>query len=190
MIDEEDSNEQSNPPEGSKSAKIARGALQAVGGVLSVIAGAWSEGDQEKVNRFFEHWVRMLYDELKEKQETIIEIMIMARLDLQAEVISQRVESKGYQALVKKTFREWSGAESDQNRVYIRNILSNAAASSVSSEDVVRMYIDWINQYFELHFQVIGGIYNAGGITRGEIWKKLAKVLSDKIQPMRIFIRS
>lgn len=46
-------------PESSKVAKISRGALQVVGGavpfaggVLSAIAGAWSEGEQEKVNRF------------------------------------------------------------------------------------------------------------------------------------------
>jgi hypothetical protein len=167
-------------PESGKIAKISRGALQTVGGavpfaggVLSAIAGAWSEGEQDKVNRFFEHWVRMLQDELKEKEETIIEIM--ARLDLQDEAISKRVESKEYQSLVKKTFREWSGAESDEKRIYIRNILANAAASQVSSDDVVRMYIDWINQYSEMHFQVIAAIYNSEGITRGEIWRKIGK---------------
>lgn len=167
-------------PESGKVAKISRGALQVIGGaipfaggVLSAIAGTWSEGEQEKVNRFFEHWVRMLQDEIKEKEETIIEIM--ARLDLQDEAIAKRVESKEYQSLVKKTFREWSGAESEEKRVYIRNILSNAAASQVSSDDVVRMYIDWINQYSEMHFQVIGAIYNSGGITRGAIWRKIGK---------------
>lgn len=172
--------EETKLPEGSKVAKISRSALQVVGGgvpfiggVLSAIAGAWSEGEQEKVNRFFEHWVRMLHDELKEKEDTIIEIM--ARLDLQDESISKRVESKEYQSLVKKTFREWSGAESEQKRVYIRNILANAAATQVSSDDVVRMYIDWINHYSEMHFQVIGAIYNSDGITRGAIWRKIGK---------------
>jgi len=180
MTEQSDEKDEMKLPESGKIAKISRGALQAVGGavpfaggVLSAIAGAWSEGEQEKVNRFFEHWVRMLQDELKEKEETIIEIM--ARLDLQDEAISKRVESKEYQSLVKKTFREWSGAESEQKRVYIRNILSNAAASQVSSDDVVRMYIDWINQYSEMHFQVIGAIYNNDGITRGEIWKRIGK---------------
>ena len=115
----------------------------------------------------------MLQDELKEKEDTIIEIM--ARLDLQDEAISERISSTQYQSLVKKTFREWSGAESEDKRVYIRNILSNAAASQVSSDDVVRMYIDWINQYSELHFHVIGAIYNSDGITRGEIWRKIGK---------------
>jgi hypothetical protein len=167
-------------PESGKVAKISRGALQAIGGaipfaggVLSAIAGAWSEGEQDRVNRFFEHWVRMLKDELREKEQTIVEIM--ARLNLQDEAIAARVESKEYQSLVKKTFREWSGAESEQKREYIRNILSNAAATQVSSDDVVRLYIDWINQYSEMHFQVIGAIYNSGGITRGAIWKKIGK---------------
>lgn len=150
-------------PESGKIAKISRGALQVIGGVvpfaggvLSAVAGAWSEGEQEKVNRFFEHWVQMLHDEIKEKEETILDIM--ARLNLQDEEISKRVESKEYQSLVKKTFREWSGAESEEKRVYIRNILSNAATSRMSSDDVVRIYIDWINQYSEMHFQIIGAV--------------------------------
>lgn len=180
MNDEiEISGEMTVPKEG-KIAKYTRGAIQAVGGavpfvggVFSAIAGSWSEGEQEKVNRFFEHWVRMLQDELKEKEETIIEIM--ARLDLQDEAVAERIESKEYQSLVKKTFREWAGAESEEKRTYIRNILSNAAASTVSSDDVVRMYIDWINQYSEMHFQVIGAIYNSDGITRGVIWHKIGK---------------
>ena len=163
-----------------KIARITRGALQVAGGaipfaggVLSAVAGAWSEKEQEKANRFFKHWIQMLQDELKEKEQTIIEIM--ARLDLQDEAISKRVESKEYQALVRKTFREWSGAESEEKRKYIRNILSNAAATQVTSDDVVRLFIDWINQYSEMHFQVIGAIYNSDGITRGQIWTKIGK---------------
>jgi len=167
-------------PESGKVAKISRGALSVIGvavpfagGVFSAIAGAWSEGEQEKVNSFFQHWIQMLKDELKEKEETIIEIM--ARIDLQDEEIAKRVESKEYQSLVKKTFREWSGAESDDKRVYIRNILSNAASTKVSSDDVIRMYIDWINLYSDMHFQVISAIYNSDGITRAEIWNKIGK---------------
>jgi hypothetical protein len=167
-------------PNSGKVAKISRGALQVAGGaipfgggVLSAIAGAWSEAEQERVNRFFEHWVRMLQEELREKEKTVLEIM--ARLDLHDDAIAARVESKEYQSLVKKTFREWSGAESETKREYIRNILANAAASRVSSDDVVRLYIDWINKYSELHFQVIGAIYNSAGITRGDIWTKIGK---------------
>lgn len=167
-------------PESRKSAKITRGALQAIGGavpfaggVVSAVVGAWSEGEQAKANRFFAHWVQMLKDEIREKEDTIIEIM--ARLDLQDEEISRRVESAEFQSLVRKTFREWSGAESRDKRAYIRNILANAASTSLSSDDVVRMYIDWINHYSEMHFLVIGAIYNSDGITRGAVWEKIGR---------------
>lgn len=167
-------------PEEGKSAKAIRGALQiasgavpVVGGILSALAGAWSEREQAKVNRFFEQWVRMLEDEIREKEATVIEVM--SRLNLQDEKIAARVESKEFQSLVKKTFRDWAGVESEDKRVLIRNILANAASSSLSSDDVVRMFIDWIAQYSELHFQVIGAIYNTGGITRGDIWRKIGK---------------
>jgi len=167
-------------PEEGATGKVVRGALQIVGGavplvggILSAMSGAWSEHEQAKVNQFFEQWVRMLEEEIHEKEATVIEIM--ARLDLQDEKISARVESREYQSLLKKTFREWSGAESEDKRVLIRNILSNAAASTISSDDVVRMFIDWIGQYSELHFSVIGAIYNSNGITRGAIWKKIGK---------------
>lgn len=136
------------PPEEGKSAKVIRGALQVasgavplVGGILSALAGAWSEREQAKVNRFFEQWVRMLEDKIREKEATFVEVM--SRLDLQDEKIAARVESKEFQSLVKKTFRDWAGVESEEKRVLIRNILANAAASTVSSDDVVRMFIDW-----------------------------------------------
>ena len=167
-------------PDEGKAGKAARGALQVasgavplVGGILSAIAGAWSENEQAKVNRFFDQWVRMLEEEIREKEATVIEIM--ARLNLQDEKIVARVESREFQSLVKKTFRDWAGAESEDKRVLIRNLLSNAAASTVSSDDVVRMFIDWIGQYSELHFKVIGAIYNSNGITRGAVWRKIGK---------------
>jgi hypothetical protein len=105
------------------------------------------ENEQEKANRFFEHWLRVLQEEMREKEQTIIEIM--ARLDLRDEKIAQRIESKEYQSLLKKTFREWSGTESEAKRAYIRNILSNAA----------------LKTYSELHFQVIAAVYNSHGIS-------------------------
>lgn len=155
-----DNSENKESPESGNFGKYSRGALQAIGGtipfasgVFSAIAGAWAEKDQEKVNRFLKHWVEMLKDELKEKETTILEIL--RRLDLQDKAIAERVESKEYQSLIKKTFREWGGVESEEKRIYIRNILANAAACTVSSDDVVRMYIDWINKYSEMHFQLL-----------------------------------
>jgi len=177
---ERETPEAPNESPGSAGARIARAALQiaggaipVAGGLLSAAAGAWSEEDQGRVNRFFEQWLKMLQDELREKAQTIIEIMM--RLDLHDEEISRRIETREFQSILKKTFRDWAGAESEQKRVYIRNILANAAATSVSSDDVVRLFIDWIGLYSELHFQVIAAIYNSNGISRGAIWSKIGK---------------
>ncbi len=167
-------------PESGKIAKISRGALQTAGGlvpfaggVLSAFAGAWSEKEQEEVNNFFKFWVQGLEDELKEKEATMIEIM--ARLDLQDEKIARRLESKEYQSIVRKTFRDWSAAESESKREYVRNILANAASSELTSDDVVRMFFDWIEKYSDMHFQVIAAIYNQNGITRGQIWARIGR---------------
>jgi len=174
--------EKNLPTEGS-TPKIVRGALQVIGGavpfaggLLSAAAGAWSENEQERVNKFFRHWIKMLEDEIKEKERTILEIM--ARLDIHDEEIAKRLESKEYQSLLKKTFREWSGAESEDKRNYIRNILANAAASSMTSDEVVRLFIDWLKMYSELHFKVIAVIYKHGtnGVSRGGVWSDLGKV--------------
>ena len=154
----------SEMPEDGKAKKAARGALQdasgavpLVGGILSAIAGAWSENEQAKVNRFFEQWVRMLEEEIREKEATVIEIM--ARLNLQDEKIATRVESREFQSLVKKTFRDWAGAESEDKRVLIRNVLSNAAASTVSSDDVVRMFNQVIVYGFKMEINFNCGFF-------------------------------
>ena len=154
-------------------AQIIGGAIPFAGGLFSAAAGHWSEQEQEKVNSFFQAWIRMLEDEIKEKEQTILEII--ARLDIQDEAIISRLESKEYQSLLKKTFREWNVAESEEKRTFIRNVLANAAASSTTSDDVVRLFVDWINKYSEFHFQVIGAIYNSRGISRGEVWDKIGR---------------
>lgn len=150
------------------------GAIPVAGGLLSAFSAYCSEKDQDKVNRFFKHWFHMMHDEIKEKQQTVIDIM--SRLDLQNEKTAKRIESPEYQSLIKKTFREWSGAENNEKRKYIRNILSNAATTELSSDDVIKLYIDWINKYSDLHFVVIGEIFkNNNGITRGAIWDNIHK---------------
>jgi len=168
-------NEGMGPKAARAGMQVVGGLVPFVGGALSAAAGAWSEHEQEKVNKFFKQWIKMLEDEIKEKEQTVFEIM--ARLDLQDEKISERIESKEYQSLLKKTFREWSGAESEDKRAYIRNILANAAATTLTSDDVVRLFIDWIGLYSELHFKVIAVIYKhqSQGITRGEVWRELGK---------------
>jgi hypothetical protein len=153
--------------------EIAGGIIPVIGGVFSATASAWEGHDQDRANNFFKHWLRMLFDEMKEKEQTIVEIM--SRLDMQDANVAERMESPEYQSLVKKAFREWSGAESEDKRTLIRNILANAAASKIVSDDVIKLFLEWLGKYSELHFKVIAVIYKNVGITRGEIWRQLGK---------------
>jgi hypothetical protein len=151
----------------------AAGLIPFVGGVLSAAAGAWSEAEQQTINKVFRQWLEMLEEELKEKSDTLIDIM--ARLDLQEERTKRRVESPEYQALLKKSFRNWAQIDTAEKRKKMRNLLSNAAASEATSDDVVRLFIDWIGQYSDFHFEVVGEIYRNPGITRAGIWENLGK---------------
>lgn len=176
----EDIHDDITPPKPSKLAKggqfgleIAGGLIPFAGGVLSASASAWSGKDQDHINDFFKHWVQMLRDDIVEKERTILEIA--QRLDLQEQKIIERMDSREYQSILRKAFREWSAAESESKREYVRNILSNAAATDMVSDDVVKMFLDWLKAYSEFHFQVISAVYNTSGITRGGIWQKLVR---------------
>jgi hypothetical protein len=167
-------------PDDGKTGRIGRGALQIIGGLIpfagglfSAAAGAWSENEQRRVNEFFRAWLQMLQDEMLEKQETIIEIT--ARLDMHDEKVTKRIESVEYQSLMKKAFRNWAGAESLKKREYIRNILSNAAASTLTSDDVVSLFLEWLQRYSEFHFMVIGNVYSNPGSSRADVWENLGK---------------
>jgi hypothetical protein len=167
-------------PTSGSAGQAGRAALQAlgglipfVGGILSAGAGYWSEREQREVNEFLQAWLKMLQDEFKEKQQVIG--AIVARLDVHDEEISKRVRSDEYQALLRKAFRNWSGAESAKKREYICNILSNAAATRIASDEVVKLFLDWLQRYSEFHFVVIGDIYRNPGSSRAEIWERVGE---------------
>lgn len=147
---------------------ILGGAIPILGGAVSGAAGAWSETEQDHFNRVAASWLQLQKDEIKEIGITIAEIL--TRLDLNDENIRKRIESPEYLSLLKKCFRDWSAAESEAKRILIRNLLSNAAANKICTDDVVRMFIQWIDDYSELHFKVIRWIYKNPGCTRKGIW--------------------
>lgn len=174
-----DDSAENGMPHGGKVGKLTRTALQVLGAVpyagalFAALGSAWSEQEQDRINKFIENWIQMLRDELREKERTITEMMM--RIDMSEERVNKKIESPEYQSILKKTFREWGAAENEEKRVFIRNILCNAAASDQVSLDVVRLFLEWIKDYSLFHFKVIGAIYNEEGITRGEIWRKLGK---------------
>ena len=73
---------------------VVSGAIPIAGGILPTAAGAWSEQEQERANKFFEHWLKMLQEEMAENAQTVIEIM--ARLDMNDQKTTERVSSNEY----------------------------------------------------------------------------------------------
>jgi hypothetical protein len=151
----------------------AAGAIPFVGGILAAGAGAWSEREQARINDFLKHLADMLAAEMKEKTQTILELT--SRIDMHDEEIAKRIRSSEYQSLLRKAFRDWAGTESEEKRIFVRNLLSNAAASTLASDDVVKLFLQWIRDYSEFHFAIVGAIYNSAGITRGGVWDKLGR---------------
>lgn len=49
----------------------------------------------------------------------------------------------------------------------------NAAGTRVCSDDVVRLFLDWLTLYHESHFAVIREIFKNPGSSRFEIWTAL-----------------
>lgn len=149
---------------------VVAGAVPLVGGVLASISAAWSEHDQDRVNDFLRYRQQLLENEIKEQLQTINEIM--QRLEKIHGDVSERIKSSEFQSLVEKSFRNWSDINTQAKREYIRNILVNAASTNISSDEVVRLFIEWLYRYSDLHFQVIACIYrHPNGISRGEVWR-------------------
>src|SRR5262249_3435964 len=110
--------------------------------------------------------------EIKEIGQTLFEVF--ARLDQTDEKVRARLESKEYLALLKKCFRDWSAAESEEKRKMIRNLLANAAAGEkLCSDAILRLFVEWIDRYSEGHFMVVRTIYKNPGFTRHEIWHEI-----------------
>ena len=53
-----------------------------------------------------------------------------------------------------------------------KKLITNAAVTTKESslDDLVTLFINWLNRYHETHFMVIRQIYKNPGITRGQIW--------------------
>ncbi|MCP4049218.1 MAG: hypothetical protein GY730_00725 [bacterium] len=174
MIDENNSMYDDTLTSGT-GAKITKYALAILSGVpfIGNVVGAgnstWNEYQQEKFKKLLASWLKLQEDEIKEIGKTLMEVM--ERINTEDAEIQKRIESPEYLSLIKKCFRDWSAAESEEKRILIRNLLSNAAGGEkICGDDVIRLFVEWIDRYSEGHFSIIKTIYKNNGFTRQEIW--------------------
>lgn len=83
------------------------------------------------------------------------------------------MESPEYLGLVRSAFRTWDQADTDEKRELIKRLLMNAGGTSLCPDDLVRLFIQWIEQYHEAHFAVIRVIFQKRGATRADVWSQL-----------------
>lgn len=158
------------------------GVIPGIGGVIGGAASGWSEADQNRFNRLLAAWMKLQEHELVEIGITLREVM--QRLDLTEAAVQERIQSPEYLSLVRKCFRDWSAAESEDKRVLIRNLLVNAASTRITPDDVIKLFIKWIEDYSEAHFAVIKAVYNHADCTRHDIWTRIhgAEVRDDSAE--------
>jgi hypothetical protein len=147
----------------------ALGSVPWVGGFISAAASLKvdqrnSDKDSLQTKWLEEHAKKML-------QLTGALSDIVDRLDKLGDTVDERIQSEEYLGLVRSAFRAWDRAETEDKRRYVANLASNAAGTRLCADDVVRLFIDWLNLYHETHFLVMREIYKNPGATRFEIWE-------------------
>ncbi|WP_321299404.1 hypothetical protein [Marinifilum fragile] len=155
---------------GSRFVLSALSSIPWVGGFLSASSALHSEIEQGKVNALQKLWLEEHQEKIEYLAETLFEIV--SRLE-KFSASEERLESEGYLTLVKKGFRVWDKSDTNEKKEIIRNLLTNAGATELCTDDLVRLFIDWIELFHEAHFVVIKEVYQNPGTTRGMIWDKM-----------------
>ena len=154
-----------------KFAAAALGSLPWVGGFLAAAAAMPDEARAERENELRTEWLEEHQGKLEQLRRTLDEVS--ERFEALGPEISERVGSSEYLALVRQAFRAWDHAETDDKRRYIRNVLVNSAGTRLCPDDVIRLFIAWLDIYHESHFMVIREIFRHPCITRYDIWDQI-----------------
>lgn len=144
-----------------------------VGGFIGASSALHAEKEQGKINDLQRLWLEEHQRKIEELAHTIFQIV--DTLESSGVDVQERMETEEYLTLVRKGFKEWDNAETVEKKEYLRKLLTNAAATSLSTDDMIRLFIDWIKNYHETHFMVIKEIYKHKGITRGQIWRNISQ---------------
>ncbi|MFO8027351.1 MAG: hypothetical protein R6U56_06785 [Opitutales bacterium] len=151
-----------------KFALAALGSIPWVGGFISAAISLKTEKGSIHQNNIQTQWLEEHQLKMKRLGDTINDIG--QRFENLGEQVDDRIQSESYLDIVRKAFRSWDKADTDEKRKYIGNLISNAAGTRLCSDDIIRLFIDWLNLFHEAHFSVIRNIYHEPGCTRYDIW--------------------
>jgi hypothetical protein len=149
----------------------ALGSIPWVGGFVSAMANAHADEGSVRSNVLQTKWLEEHSAKLKELQAALAQIM--SRFEAFGDEVNARIESEEYLGLVRKAFRTWDQADTDEKKLFLQNLISNAAGTRVCSDDVIRLFLDWLGLYHEVHLAIVRAIYTNPGSTRYEIWEAM-----------------
>ena len=149
----------------------ALGSIPWVGGFLSASADIAMQDEDVRADSLQSEWLEEHDHKIGALYETLDEMA--DRFDKFGEDIDDRLQSEEYLDLVRRAFRTWDRADTDEKRRYIANLITNAAGTRLTPDDVVRLFIDWLDNYHEAHFAVIQHIYHHPRSSRYDIWEAI-----------------
>ena len=135
------------------------------------MASLKTESGEVKADDMRTEWLNEHQRKIEKLAKTLNDIA--ERFEKLGEQIDERIQSEDYLDIVRRAFRIWDQADTDKKREYVANLVTNASSTRLCSDDIVRLFIDWLNKYHEAHFAVIHEIYKNPGSTRYDIWMEI-----------------
>jgi hypothetical protein len=149
----------------------ALGSIPWVGGFISTMASLKTEAADLRAGDMRTQWLNEHQRKLAQLAQTLGDIS--ERFEKLGSQIDERIQSEPYLNLVRRAFRTWDQADTEEKRKYTSNLVVNAGGTRVCSDDIVRLFIDWLNLYHEAHFAVIKQIFHNPGTSRYDIWMEI-----------------
>lgn len=149
----------------------ALGSIPWIGGFISTMATLKTDESNLQTDSLQTRWLKEHEKKMAKLTKSINDIA--QRFESLGGSIDERLQSEEYLDVVRKAFRTWDKADTDEKRKFVANLISNSAGTSLCSDDVVRLFIDWLDVYHESHLSIIREIYQNPGITRQGIWTNI-----------------
>jgi hypothetical protein len=170
----------------------AIGSIPWVGGFLSAAASIKGDEQDLEQDNLQTQWLEAHQEKIQDLGETLSEIE--DRFEKLGPEIEGRIQSEEYLALVRQAFRTWDNADTKEKRQYAANLITNAAGTRICPDDVIRLFLDWLELYHEVHFAVMREVFQNPGSTRYEIWgalygQKLPREDSSEADLFKLMIR-
>ena len=149
----------------------ALGSIPWIGGFIAASASLSAEREQQGINDLQQVWLREHKQKIAELRDALSDIF--QRLDNFGDQIQERIESPEYLALVRKAFRSWDEADTQEKKLMFKRLIMNAGAIQLCDDDLIRLFLHWVELYHETHFVVVRAIYRGHRITRGQLWNAI-----------------